>query len=286
MPSAESARIASSRRSGPGRPGLELPEERGVERDQRDVHPQVRGARDAGQELAIAQDAGGLGGEADAEPGDARHHLEHAAGHREARFRRLVGIGRGADGDLLPGVAGADQAAQQSGVAGLLDVDALLELLGVAVAEVLVRGTGIAVPAAQLAPAERVHGEAEGHALAGEAVQQVLRLERLERHAPAIVDDSAETLDEAGSRPRVIHRLSTMTSHMTSSPLRKSPGEPTWIPRGRSPALAAPAASAASAGPPTTAATPRSAAAPATGALGLGPRLVDDEVAIPEESAI
>src|SRR5882672_4290327 len=71
---------------------------------------------------------------------------------------------------------------------------------------------------------------------------------------------------------------------MTSTlPQLKAPREPTRFPRGLS-RLPAPAASAASAGPSPTAAAPRPAAAPA--ALGLGPRLVDDEVPIPKQAPV
>src|SRR5882724_3510698 len=72
---------------------------------------------------------------------------------------------------------------------------------------------------------------------------------------------------------------------MTSTlPRQKAPREPARFPRGLS-RLPAPASSAASAGPPPTAAAPRPAAA-APAALGLGPRLVDDQVPIPKQAPV
>src|SRR5712692_2971760 len=74
------------------------------------------------------------------------------------------------------------------------------------------------------------------------------------------------------------------TLHMASTLSReKTPGNRPGLP-GAEVALAAPASSAASAGPPTAAAAPRPATTTAT--LGLGPCLVDDEVAIPEKSTV
>ena len=98
-------RMASSRRSGRGARGSICRRSAASSEISETLTHEVRAARDAGQELAVAQDAGGLGGEPDPEPGHARHRLEHAPGHREARLGRLVGIGRGPDRDLLPGLA-------------------------------------------------------------------------------------------------------------------------------------------------------------------------------------
>src|SRR5262249_12269811 len=140
---------------GPRRARLDQPQEIRVERDHREVHAEIRRPSDPGQEIAVARDGRRLGRDPDTQAGNTGRRLEHAARDREPSLRGLIGIGGGADRDLLGAVAGALEVREEPRGIPALDVDALLELLRVRMAEVFVSWARVAVAAAELAAAER-----------------------------------------------------------------------------------------------------------------------------------
>ena len=100
-----------------------------------------------------------------------REFFQDSARHFEALLGRLIGIGGGADGDLLAGLNLAQLLAQQ--LRGLLlDVDLPLEVGAVAHLHELVGVARVAIFAGELASAIGIDGPSEGHAVDGAAVEQ------------------------------------------------------------------------------------------------------------------
>src|SRR5207249_5092882 len=151
----------------------------------------------------------------------------------------------------------------------------------------VVRVAREAVPARHLAAAVGIDRPAEGHRAPVEAVQQVLGLELTIFDAAALVDRAPEPGRHPGRRDAGLYKaLAPGGRHVLSIQSPRKPGDLVFDPRVVcSVCLAAPASAAArrAAGPCATVA-PRAAADSAP--LRLWARLVDHEIAIPEEPTV
>jgi hypothetical protein len=198
--------MAARRRSGRGArgAGLEQPQQIRVEADQGDVDDQLGARGDFSEEIEIPHDGDALARDAHAEPAHAYDRAQDVARDTKASLRRLIGIGRGADRDLLAALARLLQRLVQPPRVRALHVDARLELGGIGVAEILVGGPRVAVHATDLAAAIRIHRPAERHARAPgtglEPVHQLDALELLERGRTPGVHDLPDAPGEARSR--------------------------------------------------------------------------------------
>src|SRR2546425_2325297 len=148
---------------GPGRPGLEAPRERAVQRRDREVHPDLRACRDLLEQRQIATHERRFRRDGQAHAGYLHGPLEHPPGDLELRLRGLIGICRGPERHKQPAASGALELRDERARVGQLDVDASLEGFGFVMSEELVGVAGEAVPAGHLAPSVGIGGPAERH---------------------------------------------------------------------------------------------------------------------------
>lgn len=175
---------------GAGRAGFEFAGEGGVRGGDGEVNDQRIARGDAPQQVDVAGDEVGLGGDAESVALAAANDLEKATGEAGAALDRLVRIGGGAEGDLLAGVNAIDLLFKEPGGV-LLEVDFALEgpgpgLFGafmvaggrvgdLAGLKELVGVAGVAVAAGELAATVGVDGPLEGEvAFAERAVEEGL----------------------------------------------------------------------------------------------------------------
>ena len=182
-------------------PGLHLARDCAVERGHRDGHLGEPAARHPRQDIDVAHDQRRLGDDADrvARP---LQHLQHRARDAVLALDRLVGVGDGAERDELGHVARtAELALEQLG--GIhLGVELGLEVEPGRVAEVAVRGTGVAIDAAVLAAAIGVDGLVEADV--GAVVGRDDALGRLPVHI------GLEGLEVGQALPAVVERLAQL----------------------------------------------------------------------------
>src|SRR6267142_1759788 len=207
--------------------------------------------------------------------------LQDAAGHLESSFSRLIGIRRRPDRHALAAPAGSAQLGDQAVAIGVLHIDRPLECRAIVEPEELVSVAGEAVTAGHLAAAVWIDGPAEGHRPCVELVHEVLGTKLVILNAASLVKRAAESLGHAGRGNTRLHHGIRPHRHVLSVAVeRKARGN--GSPGSFSTCLPAPPSAAASTRPwPTVAAR---AASPRP--LRLWPRLVDDEVSVPEEPTV
>src|SRR5712691_4404265 len=147
---------------GPGRPGLEAPRERSVQRRDREVHPALRACRDLLEQYQIPTHERRFRGDGQAHAGHLHGPLEHAPGDLELRLRGLIGIRRGPERHKQPAASGALELRDERARVGQLDVDASLKGFGFVMSEELVGVAGKAVPAGHLAASVRIGVQPNG----------------------------------------------------------------------------------------------------------------------------
>jgi len=172
-------------------------------------------------------------------------------------------------------------AADQVVAIGVLHIDRPLECRAIVEPEELVSVAGEAVTAGHLAAAVWIDGPAEGHRPCVELVHEVLGTKLVILNAASLVKRAAESLGHAGRGNTRLHHGIRPHRHVLSVAVeRKARGN--GSPGSFSTCLPAPPSAAAATGPwPTVAAR---AASPCP--LRLWPRLVDDEVSVPEEPTV
>ena len=127
------------------------------------------------QQVDVARHQVGLGGDGEPPPAPRRKDFENGTRAPESPFGRLIGIGRGADGDGFGRVELA-QLLPQDRRQIALGVDLILEERGVLHSHELVGVAGVAIFAAEFAAAIRIDGPAERHARPG-AIQDAAGLD-------------------------------------------------------------------------------------------------------------
>ena len=172
------------------RPGLQPPRQPRVERRHRHAHAHQPARRHLPEQIQVALHKAALRGQRRRVPPVAQH-LEHLPGDVPVALRRLVGVGDRPDGDRRGPVARRGELAlQRPGRAGprhepRLEVEPRRE------AQIGVRGPGVAVDAAVLAPPIRVHRAVEAQVGRGVARQ----------------DPPAGLVPDLGPRPGSLLRL-------------------------------------------------------------------------------
>ncbi len=209
---------------GPWGPGLDLPQERGVHRCERDIDDEIAPARDLCEQLDVSRDARRFRGDADPKPRHPGDCLEHPARHLEAGFRGLIRIRDRADRHLLATLESAPEPGRQLDRIGLFHVDTSLELGRIGVAEVPVRRPRIAVTTAELASAKRIDRPAERKARVLQSIHELFSLKRAELHAPPLVYDGTDPFHECRCRfPSLVRHVVTCLVYMS---LEKAPRFP------------------------------------------------------------
>ncbi len=166
------------RRSGPGCAGLEQAGEFGVRRCDGDVKGERVVFGDLEEKVQVAGDQGRFGDDAEMMAAAAAKGFEQAAGDAGAAFDGLIGLGGGAEGDLVGGVHFAELLLEEPGGV-LFEKDEALEGEGVAQLHELVGVAGVAVFAAELAAAVGVDAPSDpAHALGGGFVEDAADFER------------------------------------------------------------------------------------------------------------
>src|SRR5262249_27790013 len=180
----------------PRGPRLDAPGQPGIPRCERHVDHQVTVGRDGREQVQIAYDHRRLRGDGDPNARDADDGFENLPCDLESAFRRLVGIRGCAEGHFLPAVARPLQPGAELARLGPLNVDPALELSRLGVTQVAMRRPCVAVPAPELAPAERIDRPSEGHPRIFEPVDQLLRCKGQELDASPLVHGGSDTLHE------------------------------------------------------------------------------------------
>src|SRR5260370_21242142 len=134
-------------------------------------------AGDGLQHPQIPQNEVGLGYQAKPESLMLGEFLQNTAGDFKLAFSGLVRVGRGANGDLVPGTNLPELLAKQPGGV-LLDVNLAFEVQSVAQLHKLMGVTGIAILTSELASAVRIDHPFKRHARRSAASQQAAVLER------------------------------------------------------------------------------------------------------------
>ena len=134
--------------------------------------------RDFLQQLQVANDEVRFGHDAQLVAAMARKLFQNFARNFVPALRGLVRVGRSAQCNGFVRLYAAQFVTEQTG-GMLLDVDFLLELQAIAHFHELMRVTGVAVAASELAAAIRIDGPCKRHLpIADAAVQQRLRRQR------------------------------------------------------------------------------------------------------------
>src|SRR2546422_562060 len=199
---------------GPGRPGLEAPTERAVQRRDAEVHPDLRACRDLLEQRQIATHERRFRRDGQAHAGYLHGPLEHPPGDLELRLRGLIGICRGPERHKQPAASGALELRDERARVGQLDVDASLEGFGFVMSEELVGVAGEAVPAGHLAPAGGIGGPAERHWPGIQTIHEARRSKVTIFNAAALVERRPHPGPHS---PRPDSRLDLHCRHLLSS---------------------------------------------------------------------
>ena len=160
-----------------GRAGFEQSGEHGVGCGDGEVQDEGIGAGDLGEKVDVTLDEARFSDEADAQAGASGEDLEKRTGDPGGALNGLVGVGRGADGDLVGGVVLAKFLFQEPGRI-FLEVDLALEGSSPGLHFIWAGGdgrglqefvsvAGVAVTAGELAAAVRIDRVGEGEPAAG-----------------------------------------------------------------------------------------------------------------------